>query len=202
MRVFIVALGPGELGPEALTKHGLAPGDKIIFLSPSPGEGEALKALKRLNFLLEILGPKITLKHFKIPTGRFEEACGLLVEILALEAKGEVFANLSLAPKIFALEVLAAILLSNLPSVHVELAPGLETRLKGLIRLKYKDLRLLRALDARGSALTGASAKAGLALSTAHRVMARLEGLGLVETWKEGRERKLKLTPLGEALSF
>ncbi|HID17015.1 TPA: hypothetical protein EYP26_01825 [Candidatus Bathyarchaeota archaeon] len=199
MRSFIVALGPGELKAEALTKHGLGEGDKIIFLLPTPGAEEAKKALRPLSLLLAALSPKIILKRFEVPVERFEEACAMALRALAREAEGEVFINLALAPKPLALGVLTAVFLSNLSAVSVDFGGG-EAKLTGLIKLKRKELRLLRALMAGESTLGEASAKAGLKLSTAYRLGRRLEALGLIETWKEGKARRLALTPMGRIL--
>ncbi|MEM2996210.1 MAG: CRISPR-associated CARF protein Csa3 [Candidatus Bathyarchaeia archaeon] len=208
---FLITLGWTE-GPAltALTKHGLAEGDRIILLVPEFRDEGALSAISNLRAIVNKISDKIEVEELQIPLSRFEEAVATILRRLGKDvAKGRrLIVNLSGGMRILIVEALIATMLLGAEDVHLEIQSedrkitiNIPCLWEYTSPLSRPQKEILNNLVKRHMAISELAEISGLPISTTYRLVMELERGGLVKTEKVGRERVARPTMKGRLIA-
>lgn len=208
---FIITLGWTDAPALAsLTKHGLAEGDRIIFLIPDWYDEGIRSTISSLKSLISKISQKIEVHELPITITNFGDAVKRILDKIYEEEKEgrRLIINLSGGMRILIIETLVAIMMSGIKNLFIEVQS--EDR-KITIEVPYfweytpilteTQKNILKALLKENLSLSELSKACQIPISTAYRLIIELERLGLIETEKIGKERIVGLTMKGKIIT-
>lgn len=213
MRTYLSPIGFNSTSvTRAVSNHGIGGGDEVVLVRPavSDEDNRAAEAIEDVRRFLREVDPDIELSTARIEHTAYDRAV-LDCSDLLLTSTGDIVVTLGGGPREvllpFATAALAhaaridsALFFSDLTgSVEEWTLPQLATSVPDPAFETLREVAEM-VVDADGDSVSvpQLTKRSGKAKSTMTRHVAALEGAGLVETWREGKVKHLRITTAGE----
>jgi len=187
----------------SLIKYGFEENDKLILLIPQNQDKRSRESIEDLKRFLEKYS-KIKITELQVNLNSFEGAILKIIDILSRECLGEVVINLSGGMRaLILITYIATLLIPNINKIEVQLEDGSGSlnlpsiNINSFLKIGERMKFVLQTLLDGEKSLTEIAKKANMHLSSTHRILIKLAGIGLAVRSKRGRIAIWKLTPLG-----